>query len=111
MTRQHMSLVPTDATDSEEVWLRRAVVQDDSGVIVHVVTETEDLPRLAGVIAALEARMAFEQIVLDAGADVRSAPMLDDLGARVKVVRLPGAPAVPQDVEAALAASDPTAVV
>ena len=111
MTRQHMALVPPEPADAEDIWLRAAVAQSGDEVIIHAAGRAEDLPRLAGVIAAVDTRAAFRQLVLDAGAGAGSQAVLAQLGATAEMLWLDAVPKLPEDVDAVLAESGAIALV
>jgi hypothetical protein len=110
MTRAHMNLVSSAALDAPGTWLRTAPVQD-GGVIVHVAGRSEELPRLASVIEAIEHRAAFDQLVLDAGAGPALDNTLAQFGVIVPVRRLARRPELPEDVLSTLRACQCTALV
>jgi hypothetical protein len=105
-----MTLVPS-ATDQSGAWLRSAVARHDGGVIVHVAGAAEELPRLAGVIEAIEERAAFDQIVLDAGAGPVIERTLVELGAGVPVLRPDRRPELPDDLQQTLEESQCTTLI
>jgi hypothetical protein len=109
MTR-HIALVPTAAGVSD-AWLRDAVAQGDTGVIVHVAGDQDALPRMASVIAAMEDRAVFHQVVLDVGPSGTTSRTLAQLAVKVPVVRLPEGINVPEDVHDTLRDSGCTALV
>jgi hypothetical protein len=68
--------------------LHGAVAQRDDTTIVHLSAVTEDLPRLAGSLRALEERAAFEQIVADTVGGAKR--LLNELDLEVPVRRVAG---------------------
>jgi UDP-N-acetylglucosamine 2-epimerase (non-hydrolysing) len=66
-------------------WQRGAVAQRDGAALVHVSTSAEDVPRIAGVLLALEEVGAFDQVVLDASPEADASTALTELGVAVPV--------------------------
>jgi hypothetical protein len=97
-----MTLVAAGAPNDFAAWTRTALALHDGGGVVHVAGTGEDLPRISGIVSAVADRGAFDQVVLDAGAGPGTERSLAELGAEVRVLRLPAAPEIPEDVRSTL---------
>jgi UDP-N-acetylglucosamine 2-epimerase len=74
--------------------------------VAHVASSPEDVPRLAGMLAAVEETGAFAQVVLDAGGHAAIEAVLAEFELRTRVVALGRTPAVPADIGGLLAERD-----
>ena len=91
MTTPRMSVLispPGDRSARSGGWLRAGVAQRDGTTIAHLSTSSEDVPRLAGALRALEEASAFDQIVIDVSSEGGAEAALAEFDLIVPAVRV-----------------------